>query len=200
MLVQIVRNLFTKKASGVESICEVCEKSCNAAQLEPLSLTLSRASSCLACPDCSERYANPYNGAAIFVVEFLSMSDVKELHEQELDMKLLIGNNPFFEKMLARSQVFDGNGYVSAKSLVINKTTELIAHYVSGYEDRMTISHIEGRSIASKVAIGQLDLQNLMDANKFSRIDSGKFSFYFDSNNSSDLSGHKLRAVERRSE
>lgn len=126
------------------------------------------------------------------------MCSVKALHEQELDMKSLIENNSFFENMLSHSQVFDGNGYVSAKSLVINKTSELIAHYVRGYEDRMTFSQIEGRSFASKVAIGQLDLQNLMDANKFSRIDSGKFSFYFDSANSSDLSGHKLRAIETR--
>lgn len=115
-------------------------------------------------------------------------------------MKSLIERNSLFQEMLSHSQVFDGNGYVPAKSLVINKTTELVAHYVRGYEDRMTLSQIEGREFASKVAIGQLDLQNLMDANKFSRIDSGKFSFYFDSNNSSDLSGHKLRAVERRSE
>lgn len=126
------------------------------------------------------------------------MCNVKALHEQELDMKSLIEQHSFFEGMLARSQVFDGNGYVPAKSLVIKKTTELIAHYVRGYEDRMTISQIEGRSFASKVAIGQLDLQNLMDDAKFSRIDSGKFSFYFDSNNSSDLSGHKLRAIETR--
>lgn len=197
MLVQIVRNLFTKKASEAESTCHICEKSYQTAQLNPLSITLSRNSSCLACADCSERYANTFAHAAIFVVECVSVGDVRSRHDQELDMALLIEGSPFFDDMLKRSSVFDGNGYVSAKSLVINKTNDLIDFYVRGYEDRMTLSRIEGRSFASKVAIGQLDLQNLMDAGKFCRIHCGKYSFYFEST-SSDLSGHKLRAIETR--